>query len=238
MVDFIRGVFDGDGCFSYGVGHRKGIPILIGIWNITSSKYFVTGLRLFLLEELGINLFIRNGVGCVVAQTKSFKNIKKLYKWMYYTDDIPHLTRKKNKFDSYLSIMENENKQICLLGKRQDDRKIISLEDAESVIKQYELGESTISLASKYGVCHATISKYINGGGSVTRSIESRRKLLISDYSLVVDYYERGMTISEISQIFNVSFITIQRCLKKCGINTRVRGTRSFYREKGEVAPL
>jgi hypothetical protein len=87
--DFIRGVFDGDGCMYFGHGTRQ--------WSIYSgSEQFIAKIHEILLQK-GIGVKLRKqGIGFVISLTRK-SEINKIYHYMYDNSSL-FLERKRNKF--------------------------------------------------------------------------------------------------------------------------------------------
>lgn len=95
--DFIRGYFDGDGCIT---GQKPE-------WKICSYRKEI-------LETIN-DFFFENGIDKVEIHKRKTENLydiryasipslRKIYNLIYYSNNIPYLKRKKEKFDSYKMI--------------------------------------------------------------------------------------------------------------------------------------
>ena len=103
MPHFIRGYFDGDGCFSTSIG-RKSTGNLRGVFKIVSNRDFCEDVALFLKGQLGIYLGVyspspNKEVGAV--QCGNDVTMSKLYDYMYSNHTVC-LERKRIKFRVYL----------------------------------------------------------------------------------------------------------------------------------------
>lgn len=95
--DFIRGYFDGDGCIT-GIKPE---------WKICSYKKDVLEKINTFFEENGIeavNIHKRNTQDLYDLRYSSKESLIKIYKLLYYNNDVPCMLRKKEKFESYKMI--------------------------------------------------------------------------------------------------------------------------------------
>lgn len=95
--DFIRGYFDGDGSIT---GQKPE-------WKICSYRKEILETINDFFYENGIekaNIIKRKSENLYDIRFASTDALKKIYKLMYYSDNIPYLKRKKEKFDSYKMI--------------------------------------------------------------------------------------------------------------------------------------
>lgn len=109
LGDFVRGHFDGDGCAFFGTyklkDRRKPKNTLLASFT-SGSRAFLVALQRRLVEQLGM------GKGCLRVRHEgaynlgySLKDARQLYNFMYPTGTVPHLRRKKVKFEKAFSIM-------------------------------------------------------------------------------------------------------------------------------------
>lgn len=110
LGDFVRGHFDGDGCAFFGTYKLKDRikPKHTLLASFTSgSRVFLAALQRRLIQQIGI------GKGCLRIRREgahnlgySLRDARQLYNFMYPTDTVPHLERKKAKFEKAFSIMD------------------------------------------------------------------------------------------------------------------------------------
>ena len=119
-ADFLRGIFDGDGCISK-VRKRGSFRI------VCSSKLCVEDMQ----KNLGFDYgsIFKNG-SCWQWQVKKYQHVQNLYHFMYYKSNVPCLQRKKNIFHSIIESplhetwwIEEENQFL------QDNYKTMSYQD-------------------------------------------------------------------------------------------------------------
>jgi|688.fasta_scaffold248878_4 intein/homing endonuclease len=105
---FIRGYFDGDGCFSYRLYKQKHLKSVI---NFTSTENFCIGLKNLIKDYFSYNMYM----SCRNKKTKSNnrtveingnKQVTSLLNWLYKDASI-FLNRKKEKVDSFLVSYKN-----------------------------------------------------------------------------------------------------------------------------------
>ena len=95
--DFIRGYFDGDGCIT---GRKPE-------WKICAYKKEILETINDFFYENGIekvDIIKRKNENLYDIRFASLSSLRKIYQLIYYSDNIPYLKRKKEKFDSYKMI--------------------------------------------------------------------------------------------------------------------------------------
>lgn len=98
-ADFIRGYFDGDGSICTCKNGKN-------IFDITCASYvFIEKIRNILIEKLNINKKrkVYKNRNCFNISWSNLSDIKQLYDFLYYKDDIIYLDRKKEKFNLILN---------------------------------------------------------------------------------------------------------------------------------------
>lgn len=101
--DFIRGYFDGDGWFS--IGKRE--KYSYGVFGMCSASIkMINLLQKTLLDDCGLNLNILSKKTQILYEirTSSITNLKTLYNYLYYQEDLIKLNRKFTKFSNYLMM--------------------------------------------------------------------------------------------------------------------------------------
>ena len=100
---FIRGYFDGDGCFSLSTRNKNN-----SIIYITSNIVFCNELNNFICNNLDISVksFVRYGDIGGLRITKTSDTIK-FMNWIYENSNI-HMDRKFNKYKNYILTLKKE----------------------------------------------------------------------------------------------------------------------------------
>lgn len=100
LRDFIRGLYDGDGCYCRHGNKVDGKEYTKIEVSFTCASYdFILRLQSTILEECGVNMNIR----CVrenelwVLRTSKKKNVVDFLQYLYYDEDVRCLFRKKEK---------------------------------------------------------------------------------------------------------------------------------------------
>lgn len=110
--DFIRGVFDGDGCAQFYERKRGGYIEWPLIWQITSNKMLLDQINEIFMNKLGLNnRKISRGIGCYVLKISGYKQIKKIYQFLYYTPGHPYLERKEHILSEGITFLETHLRQ-------------------------------------------------------------------------------------------------------------------------------
>ena len=98
--------------------------------------------------------------------------------------------------------------------------KKLSQEEMDAIILKYEEGESTYTLAEKYGVHRETISRCLKRH----KITPTKQKLKLSSLTnAIASHYESGKTMAGIAEEMNVSKHIVQYHVRKAGIATRTR---------------
>ena len=99
ICHFLRGYFDGDGCVSFGYYDRKGRKDKQKVFTIRlrcGSKQFLEELRKELSEKIKTNsgkLYFHSRAYELVYNSR---DVIKLYSFIYPTDNVPYLKRKRD----------------------------------------------------------------------------------------------------------------------------------------------
>lgn len=98
MPYLVRGLFDTDGCFSFGV--RKDRYRLWVKIQFTHHLKCLTGLQKFLLDKLNIasSVRIKSKERCYILDFNSIKNVLSFLSWLYQDTSFIPLKHKYNKF--------------------------------------------------------------------------------------------------------------------------------------------
>jgi len=94
--DFLRGEFDGDGCWSKGRQYKK--QFLLGIFT-SGSRIYLEWLQENIRRLSGINGYI-NGIDLRYQS----KQAHQLGAFMYYAPNLPSLTRKRRKWEEWVML--------------------------------------------------------------------------------------------------------------------------------------
>ena len=104
IQDFVRGVFDGDGSVSSRVRHDCVIPG-IAVEIVTGSPTLLHQLTDLLNNEMRGNAFaFSHGVSGIGRIRGNNKASEWLYRYMYYSDKLPCLQRKHDKFAMIIAM--------------------------------------------------------------------------------------------------------------------------------------
>jgi len=110
MPHFIRGYFDGDGCITYARSKKNGKSHK-GNVNMIGSLYFINSLNSYLKDIISTSISIYRFKHAMETYRLSFchlDSIKIFYEFLY-KDATVFLTRKKEKFETFFSLKENDN---------------------------------------------------------------------------------------------------------------------------------
>lgn len=162
MCHFLRGYFDGDGCFNINNGHSVS-DNKRAIFKVVSNTLFCSDVVRYFDQThqryLGVYHPSPNkDVGAY--QTGNDEVIKFLYRFMY-KDSTIFIRRKKEKFEDYFKAKNFDpyNEQTENKNKKPD--RIINKLPAQEIIDRYIKGEYIINLAKIYTVAEGTISKLL-----------------------------------------------------------------------------
>lgn len=103
LRDFIRGLFDGDGCispyFQNGILHCS--------WSIVSSKEVCDFLSNLFKEKFDINMTVLEDTGIWKIETSTDESIDKIMKWLYEDIDCRCLKRKQDIYNQWKFMQAN-----------------------------------------------------------------------------------------------------------------------------------
>jgi len=107
LKDFVRGYFDGDGCFYYCIANRNnGSTTIMSKVTITSSVIFLNSFKNMLMDELRItsNMSYRHSENVKIGTLTVSGNLQviKFMEWIYEDSDAYFLSRKKCKYEEFL----------------------------------------------------------------------------------------------------------------------------------------
>lgn len=105
---FFRGYFDGDGCVYYGNHKRQDTNTIRRILQVkftSGSRDFLESLRQRLGQVARVGLGSLHAHGPNWELSYSALDSRQLYKFMYPTPTVPHLARKKRKFEEALAVL-------------------------------------------------------------------------------------------------------------------------------------
>lgn len=105
FFDFLRGLFDGDGCIYSYWDPRWHSSFMFYLGFTSGSDAFIAWLRLRLRQILSINGQIANGTRATTLRFAKAESLKIIEK-MYYNTSVPKLDRKYQKI---LKILATEN---------------------------------------------------------------------------------------------------------------------------------
>jgi hypothetical protein len=104
FMDFVRGLFDGDGSFYSYFDSRWKSSFMFYVSFVSASSNHIAWLRQRLMEHSDVKGHITHGEGVSVYQLKYAKSESlKILKNMYYSDSVICLSRKRKKIEKALS---------------------------------------------------------------------------------------------------------------------------------------
>ncbi len=110
FMDFVRGLFDGDGSFYSYFDSRWKSSFMFYTSFVSASYKHVTWLQLKMREYVGVDGHITHGRGVSVYQLKYAKTESlKILKKMYYSGSVICLSRKRKKIEKALKIAGIDN---------------------------------------------------------------------------------------------------------------------------------
>lgn len=111
FFDFLRGHFDGDGSFYSYWDLRWRSSFMFYITFISASKRHLIWLQNNLIRLLGVEGVIQPSDRTWILRFAKRESLKIICQ-IYHTDDIPCLTRKREKIRKALSIDEKNNADV------------------------------------------------------------------------------------------------------------------------------
>ena len=113
----------------------------------------------------------------------------------------------------------------------------VSLEQRKEIAEKYQAGETAQSLAIQYKVTDPTIKAILLDLGIEVRSVSVASGGLTSEQKLQVkDLYDKGKTITDIAEIFDMARPTISRYLGEYQVDIRPGGFPSLSKEQEDEA--
>lgn len=107
FADFLRGHFDGDGCFYSYWDKRWKSSFMYYITFLSASEKHIDWMREKIEGEIGIKGHITKARTSSVYQLKyAKKESNKIIKYMYYSEGVTCLSRKRLKIEKVLGTME------------------------------------------------------------------------------------------------------------------------------------
>jgi len=121
LKDFVRGYFDGDGCFYYCIANRSnGHTTIMAKVTITSSVTFLNTFKDMLINELGVtsNMSYRHPENIKIGTLTISGNLQviKFMEWIYGDNSSYCLTRKKDKYRKFLIKRDKRLKKNSISG--------------------------------------------------------------------------------------------------------------------------
>lgn len=108
--DYLRGIFDGDGCACYYVDKKNRHVLCFSLLvNFNTGIQIVNSFNL-----VNVNLRTVNKKNVCELQTTKYNNLIYIYDYLYKDASI-YLQRKKDKFDSYFSYKERRSETIIAI---------------------------------------------------------------------------------------------------------------------------
>jgi intein-encoded DNA endonuclease-like protein len=166
--DFIRGVFDGDGCFHTPNPYR-------GIFSIVGSYDVVSYIAKYLRKELNIPVSFRLQKGSLYFMAVyRYENVRAVLDWLY-DDSTTFLDRKYNHYINWLASKlspEERTKEIglkisrnskILRGEESPRAKLTESKVREIMRLRTEDALTYKNIASMFGVRCSTIQSVLNG---------------------------------------------------------------------------
>jgi len=148
---FLRGYFDGDGCWV--VTRRKRTGKLEVSWSVTSNRWFCNAIRLFVASECRINLTKLGDVenpDTAVCAYSGWQNADRIVR-LLYTDASVWLPRKREKIEAALL--------------QHPPARRLTHEDHLVIAKRYVAGEQAAVIARDLEVTYAAVLKVLEHDG-------------------------------------------------------------------------
>lgn len=154
---FIRGYFDGNGCVTYGKrGNRTNLS-----FNFVGSEFMVDGIQKILHNQCGFSSKIpRVCPGCFTINYGGNLNVRKMHPYLY-GDGGPFMKRKKDKWDSGMSILLEEEKGFGNMGRKLP---------VDTVVEMYRSGLSSPQIARCFDADNSTVVRILQKAGIRPRS--------------------------------------------------------------------
>lgn len=143
---FIRGYFDGDGCFSYGIRKNKNSlkTTSDSIINFTSTEDFCLYLKKYFQDNFHINSYLscrhpNNHNNNRTITISGNKQVIKIMEWMYKDTDL-YLQRKHDKFIEFCNI--RKSRLIIASRLRSENGKKVMINVNNMIRKRKEMNYS------------------------------------------------------------------------------------------------
>ncbi|MCL2817478.1 MAG: helix-turn-helix domain-containing protein [Clostridiales bacterium] len=117
------------------------------------------------------------------------------------------------------SLCKDDFGELCRTGLIQNQKRLTDAE-AASIVEEYQNGQSTYSLAKKYGCHRNTISRCLKKHGTTVRI--GNAKTIINDAEMIA-LYNKGVNTTEIAKRFGITPSTVIRHLHANGVEMRTR---------------
>lgn len=162
MRHFLRGYFDGDGCFNIHCG-RHSSNNKRAIFKVVSNTLFCLDVAQYFEKNhqryLGVYHPSPNkNVG--VYQTGNDEVIKFLYRFMY-KDCSVFICRKREKFEEYFKVKHFDPYNEQIENKKRRPNRVIDKLPAQEIVDLYMRGERIANIAKIYKAGEDTISKLL-----------------------------------------------------------------------------
>ncbi|MEG0297282.1 MAG: NUMOD1 domain-containing DNA-binding protein [Clostridium sp.] len=237
IKDFIRGYMDGDGCISTYMKLKKGrnVPSFICEIKFIGTYDMLDGINRYFnsQKEILINKHSPTTYQISFAGRKYRNIVDSLYK-----DATIYMTRKKEKWDGFVTYMNNKDceREEKIIRKSLDienmvtnrEREIVKKRKVGKEVQQYDLNDNFIkiwenaAIAAEYynttskairKVCTGELKTCCNFKWKYTEKVDKKRSKKINQYDINRNFIREWDSLREAAIYYNVTFQAIQRAI-------------------------
>ncbi len=99
---------------------------------------------------------------------------------------------------------------------------------AETVQAMYEGGRTIEDIAAHFGVSTTTVAQRLEKLGVKRRTSQDYNRFVLAEDELAHLYFEKGLSLAAIGEMFGVTSATVRRRMIDCGLEPRQRGEDGF----------